>query len=224
MPLRGLIHAHSWYSFDSLLPARAYLACARARHLDFLCLTDHGSIAGSQELARRNRDPGLEVVIGAEYATDRGDVIGLFLRREIRARRWVDVVAEIHGQGGLVLLPHPYRHRPPDDGLWPDVDLVEVFNARTSLAGNERAREAAAQHGLPAIAGADTHTALELATNRTLVTIDGQGDLRSRLLAADRDLGAVPAPALVVHYTRVVKAAKRRLPRLPRRAVPSAEP
>ena len=78
--LRGLLHVHTWHSFDCLLPPTAYLAHARRARLDFVCVTDHNTLAGSLELARRNRDPRLEVVIGAEYATDRGDLIGLFLR------------------------------------------------------------------------------------------------------------------------------------------------
>jgi hypothetical protein len=135
---RGLFHVHSWHSFDGLLPPWAYLAHARRARLDFLCVTDHNTLAGARAVAAGNRDPRLEVVIGAEYATDRADVIGLFLREEVRSRRFGEAVAEIQAQGGIAVLPHPFRHRGEalDEELVAAVDAVEVFNARSGAREN----------------------------------------------------------------------------------------
>ncbi|MEO8247712.1 MAG: PHP domain-containing protein, partial [Chloroflexota bacterium] len=135
-PLRGLVHVHTWHSFDSLLPPASYLAYARRARLDFLAITDHNTLAGAREVERLNRDPRLEVVIGAEYATDRGDVIGLFLTDDVVSRRFDAVIAEIRAQGGLAVLPHPYRGRDSDPRRIAAVDLVEVFNARSSEVAN----------------------------------------------------------------------------------------
>jgi len=39
-----------------------------------------------------------------------GDIIGLFIEKEIKARSAMEVVREIKEQGGLVMLPHPYAY------------------------------------------------------------------------------------------------------------------
>jgi predicted metal-dependent phosphoesterase TrpH len=210
MILRGLVHAHSSHSFDCLLPPLAYLAYARWRRLDFLCLTDHNTIAGSMELVRRNRDPNLQIVIGAEYATDRGDVIGLFLTDEVTARRWDDVVDAIHSQGGLVLLPHPHRNHQLDESTWSAIDLVEVFNARSSAASNAAALEDAARHGTAQTAGADVHTAWELIRNQTLLSLGGEGDLKRRFIEAPRTMTTRLSSRQLTRYSQVVKAVRKR--------------
>ncbi|MDP9244245.1 MAG: PHP domain-containing protein [Chloroflexota bacterium] len=208
--LRGLLHVHTWHSFDSLLPPAAYLAYARRSRLDFLCVTDHNTLAGSLEVARRNTDPRLEVVIGAEYATDRGDLIGLFLREEVRSRRFADAAAEIHAQGGLALLPHPYRGRVTDPSRYETVDLIEVFNARSSDASNAAARADAERLKKPVTAGADIHTAWELVRDGTLVELCGEGPLRERLLVAPRQLATRPSHRNLRRYSQLVKRVRSR--------------
>lgn len=203
--LRGLVHVHTWHSFDCLLPPAAYLAYARRARLDFLCITDHNTRAGALDVARQNRDPRLEVVIGAEYATDQGDLIGLFLREEVRSRRFGEAAAEIHAQGGLALLPHPYRGRVTDPSRYEAVDLVEAFNARSSSASNAAASADAERLAKPVTAGADIHTAWELLRGGTLVQLGGEGPLRERLLGAPRRLAARSSHRNLRRYSQLVK-------------------
>ena len=210
-PLRGLIHVHTWHSFDSLLSPAAYLAYARRARLDFLAITDHNTLAGAREVARLNRDHRLEVVIGAEYATDRGDVIGLFLTDEVVSRRFDGVIAEIRAQGGLAVLPHPYRGRDTDPDRIAAVDLVEVFNARSGAEANASALAAAERLGVAQLAGADVHTAWELLRNGTLVRLDGSGPLRQQLLGAPRSLSTRATPRTLRRYSQVVKRIRARI-------------
>lgn len=209
--LRGLVHVHTWHSFDSLLAPAAYLAYARRARLDFVAVTDHNTLAGSRALAALNRDPGLEVVIGAEYATDRGDVIGLFLTDEVVSRRFDAVIAEIRAQGGLALLPHPYRGRDSDPERIAAVDVVEVFNARSSAEANASAAADAERLGVPGIAGADIHTTWELVRNGTLVALGGEGSLRERLVAAPRRLSTRATARTLRRYSQVVKRIRARV-------------
>jgi predicted metal-dependent phosphoesterase TrpH len=211
MTLRGLVHAHSYHSFDSLLPPRAYLAYARHEQLNFLCLTDHNTINGSIEIARLNRDPDLEIVVGAEYATNRGDVIGLFLSREITDRRWEAVVDGIRDQGGLVLLPHPHRNHRLDESIWQDVDLVEVFNARSSASANTAALGDALKYDTRQCVGTDIHTLWELVRNDTFVSLEGEGPLRQQLLEAPRWFTMRSSSAWLTWYSQTVKTGRRRL-------------
>jgi predicted metal-dependent phosphoesterase TrpH len=209
--MRGIIHAHSFYSFDSLLPPWAYLRFAIWHKLDFLCITDHNTLAGSRALARMNRCPRLQVVIGAEYATDRGDVIGLFVDEDIPERRFERVTQAIHDQGGLVLLPHPYRGRDRvDDDVWSAIDAVEVFNSRSSQASNRLALEQALAFDKPRYAGADIHTLWELLRNATFVSLDGDGSLRQQLLVAPRRLTTRATSRHIRRYSQVIKRIRRR--------------
>lgn len=211
MTRRGLIHAHSSYSFDSLLPPQAYLWYAQRRGFDFLCLTDHNTIEGSLSIARRNRKRDLEIVVGAEYATDRGDLIGLFLSEEVQSRNWETAIDEIHRQGGLALLPHPRRGHKLDDEAWRGLDLVEAFNARSFPDVNRAGLEDAERHGLPQVVGTDCHTAWELLRGGTLVTLDGEGDLRAQLLGGPRSFETRTSSYNMTRYSRVVKGMRRRL-------------
>jgi len=210
-PLRGLVHAHTWHSFDSLLPPGAYLAYARWAKLDFLVITDHNTIAGAQSARAMNRSPALEVVLSAEYATDRGDLIGLFLTREVVSRRFEEAIAEIRAQGGLALLPHPFRGRDTDPQRIAAVDVVESFNARSASETNDRAGQEAERLGIPQIAGADIHTAWELLRNGTLVTLEGSGSIRDRLLTAPRSMSTRPMPRAIRRYSQVLKRLRMRI-------------
>jgi predicted metal-dependent phosphoesterase TrpH len=210
-PLRGLIHAHTWHSFDSLLVPAAYLWYARRAHLDFLAITDHNSLAGARAVAASNRDPDLEIVLGAEYATERHDVIGLFLTEEVISRVFEEVIAEIHAQGGIAILPHPYRGRDSDTDRILAVDLVESFNARSSADANAAALADATRLRRGALAGADIHTTWELMHNGTLVTLQGTGPLRKRLIDGPRVLETKPAPRMVRRYSQIIKRARARI-------------
>jgi predicted metal-dependent phosphoesterase TrpH len=132
--------------------------------LDVLCITDHKEIRGAEELARRLP---CRVVVGEEVQTHAGEIIGLFLTQRvpfgISARHAAD---QIHAQGGVVYVPHPFdpmrrnlaEHvlvQLAEAGV---VDAIEVINAKTSLRHlNERAAAFARQYGLLAGAGSDAH-------------------------------------------------------------------
>jgi len=81
-----------------------------------------------------------------------------------------ETVERIKEQGGLVCVPHPFdRFRGEHlaeaalTRILPQVDIIEVFNARTTRqADNERAARFAEEHGLAASAGSDAHSAREL--------------------------------------------------------------
>ena len=78
------------------------------------------------------------MIPGEEVKTDdQGEVIGLFLQREIpRGLSFADTVAAIREQDGLVYVPHPFDrlHAIPDPRTLhrhlADIDVLEVYNAR----------------------------------------------------------------------------------------------
>src|SRR5207302_4136277 len=141
--LRGIIHCHSRFSYDSWISIAAYLRFAKKHSLDFIVLTDHNTIAGS--VALRNAAakclPSLQVPIAAEYHTDEGDVIAMFLADEIRENHYPQFKASAQTQNALLLLPHPFIAHPSPEIVAPDCDLIEAFNSRAKPSENQRAQQ-----------------------------------------------------------------------------------
>jgi predicted metal-dependent phosphoesterase TrpH len=121
---------------------------------------------GALEAAALAEDRDLIVIPGEEVKTDgQGEVIGLFLEEEIpRGMSFVDTIAAIREQEGLVYLPHPFdrMHAIPDPATLhrhlADIDVLEVYNARLLFeAYNDEALRFARKYGLLAGAGSDAH-------------------------------------------------------------------
>ncbi|MGO9125734.1 MAG: PHP-associated domain-containing protein [Terriglobales bacterium] len=186
---------------------------ARHRHADVVIVTDHDSIRGSVELSRLAQGNPRFVVVGGEYKTEKGDIIGLFLKHEIEARQSQDVVREIKQQGGLILLPHPYKGHRLDGALLAAVDLVETFNARCSPTENARADELARSLNKPGLAGCDAHCAAELqaVVNEFDATEpEDEEELRRSLLAAPRRFLTHEVSRVYQPYSQMIKAYKTR--------------
>jgi predicted metal-dependent phosphoesterase TrpH len=165
--LRADLHCHTYYSPDALTSPGKLVAACLERGVNCLAVTDHNTIAGALLLERMCP---FQVIVGEEVRTREGEVIGLFLREEVPpGLSLTETVERIKAQGGLVLVPHPFdrfRHGIGEEGLrrvLPAVDLIEVFNARALLAAdNQRARQFAAEHGLPGVAVSDAHSPAEV--------------------------------------------------------------
>ena len=108
----------------------------------------------------------LIVIPGEEVKTaDQGEVIGLFLEREIpRGLSFAETVAAIREQGGLVYVPHPFdrMHTIPEPKTLhrhlADIDVFEVYNARLLFdAQNDEALRFARKYDLTMGAGSDAH-------------------------------------------------------------------
>jgi predicted metal-dependent phosphoesterase TrpH len=125
-------HVHSHNSDDCWMRPREIVERAQARGLSGIAVTDHNTIAGGLE-CRAVAPPGLLVLVGAEIATDVGDIVGLCLSKEIRSRDPLEVIHLIHQQGGVAFLPHPLRGHPtiPDEVL-DALDGYEALNSRCS--------------------------------------------------------------------------------------------
>jgi predicted metal-dependent phosphoesterase TrpH len=175
MSWRFIGHCHTKHSFDARPEPAALAKRAVELGAQVLVVTDHDTWRGSVETRAAAEALGLplRVILATEAATDQGDVIGLFLKEDVRdlhATRFCDTV---HAQGGLVLLPHPYKWHTLDDALLSRVDLIEVHNGRTPRAGNTRAAALALKLGKPELVGPDAHRLSELA----LASVEFEGEL-----------------------------------------------
>ena len=162
--MRVELHAHTWWSGDCGVAPRDLCQAARDAGIDVLAVTDHNQIGGAFEA----RDCGIiEVIVGEEIRTDRGELLAYFLQEWIPPRLSpLETIARIRDQGGVISIPHPFdraRNSTLDagqlDAVAPHLDMVEVFNSRViDPDRNRRAAEFCRRHGKIAAVGSDAHT------------------------------------------------------------------
>jgi predicted metal-dependent phosphoesterase TrpH len=199
------LHIHTCFSYDCLSSPDDVLIAAKLKGLDGIAVTDHDTIRGALETRKRNSDPGFLVIIGAEIATDAGDIIGLFLKEEIYSRSAADVVREIHEQEGLALLPHPFYGGTPRADIVRTVDLIEVFNARTSPGNNEQAAELARRERKVGVCASDSHFKSDVGTCGNLLD---DIDTRAALLRGPRSLRTRYTRRYKLPASQIIKAWK----------------
>jgi len=199
------LHIHSRYSRDSLASIPRILKTAKRKGLGGIAITDHGTIKGSVEAAELSRDGDLVVITGAEISTDAGDMIGLFLTDQPKSTTAADLIDEVHGQGGIVVLPHPCRGHRLSGELLSAVDAVEVLNSRESDRNNRDALELARQAGRPCVGGSDAHFCIEVGSCRTVVESD---DIRKGILGGRARL-ELKRPLVPMEYASIAVEAIR---------------
>ncbi len=149
------------------------LKTANGAGLDGVAITDHDTIKGGLEASGLKSD--VEVIVGAEIRTNRGEVIGYFLNEEIEKRELFEVIDAIKDQGGTVCIPHPYdffriHNLKPAEDVLKAADCIEVLNSRCIFrAFNNKARKLALKNGLGMTAGSDAHTPSEIGAAGVIV-------------------------------------------------------
>ncbi len=207
---RGIIHLHSRYSFDSILTLNAILRTCLREKLNFAILTDHNTIKGSvalRKLAIRRR-VGVEVPISAEYATEYGDVIAAFIKKEIKTNNFSELSREVKRQGGILLMPHPYHGHHQVEVVAEQVDLIEVFNGRITPEKNALAQELAKRLNKPGYFASDAHSAISAAN--VIVEVQRMADLKESLLRKEICPVKIEYTSrLEIPFSQFVKAIKR---------------
>lgn len=243
--LRIDMHVHTVHSGDSWLDPVAVVRIAKARGLDGVAVTDHGTIRGGLKARDANSDSRFRVIVGAEYATELGHVVGLFLTREpdlehVQGRRqeYARVVEAIHQQGGVAVLAHPFQVRrdlAEQAFAGPvTVDCIETMNARATAARNPRANAEAAEfadrHGIPRVGCSDAHLAREIGHGLTwfegLEPGAADADIKRALLAGEGTPLGTTSPRIVIPLSQVARICVRheygRAPRVLARLVLTA--
>jgi predicted metal-dependent phosphoesterase TrpH len=189
------LHMHTEHSHDCAVPVTDLLDYAEAIGLGAIAITDHNVFAGAEEALERSRGRDFIVIPGEEIKTDgQGEVIGLFLKEQVpRGMSMAATIAAIRDQGGLVYLPHPFDrlHAIPDAATLhrhlPDIDVLEVFNARLLFDGfNDEALRFGRKYNLLMAAGSDAHVLQGVGTGAMrLRAFDGPEELLLSLRTAE---------------------------------------
>ncbi|MDD5098534.1 MAG: PHP domain-containing protein [Candidatus Pacebacteria bacterium] len=158
------LHCHTKYSYDASPSPKEIMKQALKMGLNGVAITDHENTKAWDEAIQAGKELNCLVVLGEEIKTNKGDVMGLFLKKQIdgykKNPRWV--MEEIKKQDGLVIIPHPFHG---SEGFKDDitkyldlVDAIEVFNARKpGTRPDKKAREFAKKNNIAMVGGGDSH-------------------------------------------------------------------
>ncbi len=217
-------HVHTKFSPDSVSEPERLIRAAVRKKLDAIAITDHGAFEGVIEARRAAQKiaPSFLVIGGEEVLTDKGELLCLFLKRKVKAKKFEGVCREVHKQGGIIAVPHPfdrYRSHPLDLeklskkelGM---IDAIEACNSRApSWRDNEKALRFASKHEIPVIAGSDAHFAFELGTSCTFVHAKNEEEIKRGILNGESAVAGKKSRVrgFVVHpLTIAVNRAKKR--------------
>lgn len=167
--IKADLHVHTWHSIDSSMSYDQLIKACVEKGINCAAIADHGTTRGARDL---QKIAPFQIIVCEEVLTPYGEIMGMFLQEDIPAKLpVVDAIKSIREQGGLVNIPHPFdRVRPSAfrnlemlEAIADQVDIIEVFNARSLFPGAEsRARAFAAKHNKIISYGSDGHSPSEI--------------------------------------------------------------
>lgn len=166
------LHLHTNASYDAVTTFDDLQKAYRVGRFDAVAITDHGTIKNAVEFVKKAQFP---VIVGEEIKTYAGDVIGLFLKKEIAEHQGVlETMYEIHSQGGLVLIPHPFdslKSGLPEEEILQVLGGIDLFETHNFSYGAgifknnlNKVIDFAKKYNLTAAAGSDAHIPSEIGT------------------------------------------------------------
>ena len=166
--LKADLHVHSNYSYDCRNKPEDIIRRCLDMGINCIAVADHGTADGALKIQKLSP---FKVIVAEEVMTQYGEVMGMFLKDSVPNKiPFAEAVLRIREQDGLVCVPHPFdkpnRHgfgRKNLERFIDDIDIIEVFNARsplpwfssTSLAFSDK-------YGKAKSAGSDAHTIREI--------------------------------------------------------------
>jgi predicted metal-dependent phosphoesterase TrpH len=166
--LKADLHVHSNHSYDCRNKPEDIIKRCLDTGINCIAVADHGTAEGAliiQKLAP------FRVIAAEEIMTQYGEVMGMFLKESIPNKiPFAEAVSRIREQDGLVCIPHPFdkpnRHglgRKKLEQFIGDIDIIEVFNARSPLTWfSKTSNTFADRYGKTKSAGSDAHTIREI--------------------------------------------------------------
>jgi predicted metal-dependent phosphoesterase TrpH len=167
--MKAILHVHTFYSPDCIVPPERVVDAALADGADLLLVTDHDNFAGARAARREveRRGASLHVPIAAEILTELGDVIVVFENDipgldVVALKQFKFLVSYAQTKGGVLILPHPYQSHSDPEADAREVDAIEIFNGRCTTLQNSRASALVAATGKAAAYSADAHVLVDV--------------------------------------------------------------
>jgi predicted metal-dependent phosphoesterase TrpH len=179
--LKTDLHIHSFsrkrltycpFLYDSVQTVNEIIQQALDSGVQILSITDHDTLAGSQEAARIVQSRGLDLVLipGCEISSADGHILAYNIQTEIpKGLTAGETIKHIHGQGGYAVAAHPFLIGSLRNQVFDlPFDALEGFNAAVSLLANFKSMDAAEKLQLPYLANSDAHQIEEIGRSHML--------------------------------------------------------
>lgn len=173
--IKIIMHVHTRYSYDSIASLWSIYLMCKIKKISCIAITDHNSIEGAVKFKEKYEKKGIKVIVGEEIMTTSGEIIGLFLKKEVKRGLTPDeTIDEIINQEGLVYIPHPFDiKRNKTVVKLSDIErnknrinFIECHNGRNvSEEYGIKQNEIAEKFNIMKVVGSDAHTILELGRN-----------------------------------------------------------
>lgn len=170
------LHIHTKYSPCSNLEPGTILKVTKKLGFNGIAITDHHELKGAREVDKLNKDKNFEVIIGTEIDTSNGSILAYYINTQIKSKKIPEILDEIHDQGGLAVIAHPFRktiHNRhyfsyPINKVRNKIDAIEAINCRNFFWQNSKAIKHADQLKLPKLSSSDAHFSFEIGSAYTL--------------------------------------------------------
>jgi predicted metal-dependent phosphoesterase TrpH len=179
MKVRVELHTHTNFSHDSLLNKWFYLLMLKLRKINVIGITDHNEIMGAIKFKNFLEKFNIRVIVGEEIFSDKGEIIGLFLKEKIKLGLSPrETMLAIKEQGGIVYIPHPYDKKRYKTVLVEEeiknnvdlIDIIEMHNGRNvEEYYSQNQLEIAEKYEKVKSVGSDAHTFIELGRNYNIM-------------------------------------------------------
>lgn len=233
------LHNHTIKSYDGFTTLDELLLACKSRGVDAVAITEHDIVSKTEsEMFIKN---GVCIISGCEFTNEFGaHIIGIFIKSSINYGSTTrQILDHIKSEGGMAILPHPFKPGSGYLALHGDVSLVDEFDFVEIVNGGFKSKNQidilkriASTAGVRMIASSDSHKAshvglccTKFSTNRVLTdirTILKEAKQEDIALLVDRSLDhkAARTPNLIQSFgayqnlLRIVPRSLRRLVKL----------
>lgn len=181
------LHTHSKASPDGSLSLDDYQAKLTSGKLNCIAITDHDRIDFAM---KAQATLGSAIIVGQEITSSEGEIIGLYLTEAIPAGlSALETAEQIHKQGGLVYIPHPFEtvrkgiRLETLDAIAKHVNIIETYNGRSMQNRGQQAVKWASKHHGAMASSSDAHGNLGWGKTYTILSALPQRQTLLQLLA-----------------------------------------
>ncbi|MGB9937685.1 MAG: PHP domain-containing protein [Methanobacterium sp.] len=204
------LHLHTKYSSDGFLNPEKLVKIAKKRGLSGIAVTDHNTIKGGIE-AKKYEEEDFKVIVGSEVSTSKGEIIGLYLHKEVKSNDFYDVIDEMNEQDGIIVVPHPFDDWRNSASLTKEdyklINNIEIFNSRcVEEKYNHKAELFAKENRIGVTGGSDAHFANEIANAGVIIKND---DVRKSILKSDLNVYGKRSTPLNHVLTKLLKTKRK---------------
>ena len=176
MKVRVILHLHTDESSDSNITINELISQLKLLKVKYIGITDHNRFSACENFKGVLKQAGITLIPGEEIRTDKGEIIGLFLKKNIESKntsgkriQLQEAIKKVKDQGGIVIAPHPFDRMRLGIGKKnllnnkDEISAIEIFNSRTKLNFfNKKAQKFASEYNFKQTVGPDAHIADEI--------------------------------------------------------------